>query len=107
MPVHPFYALVFLAGVTLVIVMYMQCGGGDQPPRSLPTKEYSESYEANLSIHDREFVSQIIDPPREFNTAKLQTYSTSLQTRGNWGRGCECNFAKPSDGRGFQLTGYY
>ena len=67
---------------------------------------YAEAYESTLSLPDREFVQQIIDPPPEFNTVKLRTYSTSLQTGGNWGRGCECNFSRPSDGRGFQLTGY-
>lgn len=96
-------ALLVLAGVTILLVLWLQCDSRN----SNSSYAYAESYDSTLSLPDREFVNQIIDPPREFDTVKLQTYSTSLQTGGNWGRGCECNFARPSDGRGFQITGYY
>lgn len=102
MKIDPVYGLFFLAGLTLVLVMWTQSGCG-----KASKKTYSESYDADLSPVDQAFVNDIIQPPPQFDTLKLQTYATSLQTGGNWGRGCECNFSRPSDGRGFQMTGYH
>lgn len=96
----PYYTLLFLAALTIVAVMMLQCGSCQPPPSE-------ESYVSELSVQDRVFLNHIIDPPPQFNTYELQTYATSLQTHGNWGRGCECNFSPPSDGRGLNMTGYF